>query len=743
MSVVLSPVGGVAAQFFTNSGAVLTGGKIYTYAAGTSTPEPTYTTASGTIAHTNPIVLDAAGRVPDSGEIWLTDGVAYKFVLKTSADVLIATYDNISGINSNFVNFTNDQEIQTATAGQTVFTLTTMAYLPGTNSLSVFVDGVNQYGPGASYAYEETNNTTVTFNSGLHVGAEVKFSTTQLQGAGAIDASQVAYDPPFTGSVATNVEAKLAQTVSVKDFGAVGDGITDDTVAIQAALNSGAKIVQGLPGDVYVVNHTGTVTVNTAAQRYCILVPTGVIFDLKGCTIKAHDSSNSSPLMFYSVTDSGVVNGVIDCNKANQSTPATGEIAGVYAYGCTQLILDGLTVKNARMYAGRLLGNTGGRRVNLWCTDSDGDGWSFGITGTSGELRDFYAFIDNVYAENCTGVYGGGFQGNPQIFTVMACNVGKVEGKNCGGGIKIQDLSANSNFGELIFTGPTNGSTNSGIKIQGNTSAAVYPKDIKIGLITALNCYGNGLRVTEVESVQIGSYSGRGNGQGAGASGSDQYDGYIGTTVSAGAKSVQVSEFFSDSPTKVGLNLFGIGSNWFGSIVVRNATGSAVLNSQSDGRFDCNRILAIDDSATMTYAFRVSGPIVGNVDQVETTALHSTSQSRLTIATANYQFNIGKVRLGSTDVLEGVIKLTNGATSTSVTCGHIWMDYVGGTSDYFQPIIVFEPMRSSTRLLGSMYAIPTVGSVGTGFSINHALAGANDYVFWRLLGWKTGSVSPA
>lgn len=235
MSVVLSPVGGVAAQFFTNSGAVLTGGKIYTYAAGTSTPEPTYTTASGTIAWTNPIVLDAAGRVPDGGEIWLTDGVAYKFVLKTSNDVLIATYDNISGINSNFVNFTNDQEIQVATAGQTVFTLTTMAYLPGTHSLSVFVDGVNQYGPGASYAYEETDSTTVTFTSGLHVGAEVKFSTTQLQGAGAIDASQVAYDPPFTGSVATNVEAKLAQTVSVQDFGAVGNGITDDSAAFQAA----------------------------------------------------------------------------------------------------------------------------------------------------------------------------------------------------------------------------------------------------------------------------------------------------------------------------------------------------------------------------------------------------------------------------------------------------------------------------------------------------------------------------
>ena len=88
MTVFLSPVGGVASQFFDNSGNVLTGGKIYTYAAGTTTPQVTYTTV-------NPIILDAAGRVP-SGEIWLT-AQRYKFVLKTSTDVLIATYDNIAG----------------------------------------------------------------------------------------------------------------------------------------------------------------------------------------------------------------------------------------------------------------------------------------------------------------------------------------------------------------------------------------------------------------------------------------------------------------------------------------------------------------------------------------------------------------------------------------------------------------------------------------------------------------------
>jgi hypothetical protein len=217
MAVFLSPVGGVAAQFFTNTGAVLTGGKLYTYAAGTTTPATTFTSSSGATAQPNPVVLDAAGRVPNGGEIWLTDGISYKFVLKDSNDVLIATYDNITGINSNSVSFTNQQQIITATAGQTVFNLS-ISYAPGTNSLSVFVDGVNQYGSGAPYAYTETSSTSVTFTNGLHVGALVKFTTTQQQGAGAVNASQVTYNPAGTGAVATNVQAKLRESVSVFDF---------------------------------------------------------------------------------------------------------------------------------------------------------------------------------------------------------------------------------------------------------------------------------------------------------------------------------------------------------------------------------------------------------------------------------------------------------------------------------------------------------------------------------------------
>ena len=97
MAVNLSLFAGAGAQFFDNSGNPLSGGLVYTYAAGTTTPQTSYTTSAGNVAHANPIVLDSAGRVPSGGEIWLTDAVAYKFVLQTSTAVLIATYDNVTG----------------------------------------------------------------------------------------------------------------------------------------------------------------------------------------------------------------------------------------------------------------------------------------------------------------------------------------------------------------------------------------------------------------------------------------------------------------------------------------------------------------------------------------------------------------------------------------------------------------------------------------------------------------------
>jgi hypothetical protein len=136
-AVSLSAFGGVGAQFFDNSGNVLTGGKIYSYEAGTTTPLATYTSSSGNTAHTNPIVLNAAGRVPSGGEIW-NQLRLYKFVLETSTGVLIATYDNVGSsfnVAPLIANFTGD--------GVTV--AFTMPSAPvSENATNVYINGVYQ-----------------------------------------------------------------------------------------------------------------------------------------------------------------------------------------------------------------------------------------------------------------------------------------------------------------------------------------------------------------------------------------------------------------------------------------------------------------------------------------------------------------------------------------------------------------------------------------------------------------------
>lgn len=95
MAVNLSPIGN-GFQFFDDNGVPLAGGLIYTYQAGSSTAFPTYTTSSGNIANSNPIVLGTSGR--PANEIWLSEGYYYKFILKDADNVTIQTYDNLYGI---------------------------------------------------------------------------------------------------------------------------------------------------------------------------------------------------------------------------------------------------------------------------------------------------------------------------------------------------------------------------------------------------------------------------------------------------------------------------------------------------------------------------------------------------------------------------------------------------------------------------------------------------------------------
>jgi len=95
MTANISPVGN--SQFLDVNGNPLSGGKLYTYEAGTTTPLAAYTTAEGDVPQPNPVILNSLGTLDDP--LYLANGVAYKIIVKTSAGVSLGLeYDDIYGV---------------------------------------------------------------------------------------------------------------------------------------------------------------------------------------------------------------------------------------------------------------------------------------------------------------------------------------------------------------------------------------------------------------------------------------------------------------------------------------------------------------------------------------------------------------------------------------------------------------------------------------------------------------------
>lgn len=172
MTTVLSPL--PVQRFCDNNGNPLSGGKLFTYAAGTTTKTATYTDSTGGTPNTNPVVLNTRGEA----NVWLAAGTAYKIVLSPSTDTD-----------------------------------------PPTNPI---------------------------------------WTVDNVQGA-PTTLSQLSYLSPATSAVARSAQSKFQDVVSVKDFGAAGDGATDDTAAINAALASIATTGGTLyfPAGKYVVSGSG------------------------------------------------------------------------------------------------------------------------------------------------------------------------------------------------------------------------------------------------------------------------------------------------------------------------------------------------------------------------------------------------------------------------------------------------------------------------------------------------------
>jgi hypothetical protein len=102
-------------------------------------------------------------------------------------------------------------------------------------------------------------NSVFLYASLINSNIATSIATTSLTGQ--LDASRIDFTQNGTGAVLTDVDAKLNANISVKDFGAVGNGTNDDTAEIQAALDSISSGVVHLPAGTYKI--TATIHMNT------------------------------------------------------------------------------------------------------------------------------------------------------------------------------------------------------------------------------------------------------------------------------------------------------------------------------------------------------------------------------------------------------------------------------------------------------------------------------------------------
>ncbi len=204
----------IEGQQFTNAGQPLNGGMIYTYLAGTSTLTATYTSNTGSVANSNPIVLNAYGRL--TTQIWMPAGQDIKFVLTDASNNVLETHDNVPSIVPSAY-FTGTQ----STAGSVLMNTTI------TNAAYPLV-----LSPEVSTGYASPLfNGNVTYNPGTNV--------LTLSGNGNITANTIT--STFVGNTATQAIGNSSNLLASTAF--VQQQIAPQIQSIGASVASNALTV--------------------------------------------------------------------------------------------------------------------------------------------------------------------------------------------------------------------------------------------------------------------------------------------------------------------------------------------------------------------------------------------------------------------------------------------------------------------------------------------------------------------
>ena len=221
----------------------------------------------------------------------------------------------------------------------------TLSANPGAQAnLDVSISGVQQR-PGLDYAW--LSGTTITFTSAPPSGTSnilVRYMQGLAQGTS--DSASASFIQSGTGAVTRMAQDKLRETISVKDFGAKGDGVTDDAAAIQAAISAaGNNATVLLPAGTYVIGSAGLLVSGKTGLQ---IRGDRAILKITGAASQTFGAFSATQILFSNCTRSGLFG--VEINGNSVSVNAVGFSA------CTDCVFDDNTVyssgNNGQVIAG-------------------------------------------------------------------------------------------------------------------------------------------------------------------------------------------------------------------------------------------------------------------------------------------------------------------------------------------------------------------------------------------------------